>query len=359
MGSMPRHGTAIKLSPEQRCSLTHLIRQPKAQARFVERAKIILWADEGLKNTEIADRLKTRRARVSKWRTRFAAEGLQGLWDDFRPGRPAIHEPEVNEKRILEKLDEPPPAGFAKWNGPLLAKALNLNVHQVWQVLRQRGISLQRRRSWCVSTDPEFAVKAADVVGLYLNPPENAVVLSIDEKPHIQALERSQGWLKLPDGRALTGFSHEYERCGTSTLFAALNVATGQVKAGHYRRRRRVEFLDFMNQVVADYPNQEMHVILDNLNTHKPKEDRWLRQHPKVHFHFIPTHASWLNQVEVWFSILSRQALRHASFSSVAELRRAIDAFITAYNPQAHPFEWRKLNVEAKTMTGKYSNLNK
>jgi len=157
----------------------------------------------------------------------------------------------------------------------------------------------------------------------------------------------------------LSGFNHEYERCGTSTLFAALNVATGQVKAGHYRRGRRVEFLDFMNEMVAEYPEQEIHVILDNLNTHKPKDDRWLRKHPQVHFHFTPTHASWLNQVEVWFSILSRQALRQASFSSVSDLRQAMDAFVAAYNPTAHPFEWRKVNVSAKTPSGKYSNLTK
>jgi len=316
-------------------------------------------ADEGMSNAQIAQQLKTRRARVSKWRTRFAAEGTDGLWDDFRPGRPIVHDAQENERSILEKLDQQPPGGFSKWNGPLLAQALKLNVHQVWQVLRQRGISLQRRRSWCISTDPEFSAKAADVVGLYLNPPENAVVLSVDEKPHIQALARAQGWLKLPNGKALSGFNHEYERCGTSTLFAALNIATGQVKAGHYRRRRRAEFLDFMNQVVAEYPDQEIHVILDNLNTHKPKEDRWLHRHPRVHFHFIPTHASWLNQVEIWFSILSRQALRQASFSGVKDLRQAMDKFIAAYNPQAHPFEWRKVKVHPKTLSGKYAYLNK
>lgn len=355
---MPRRACPIQLTTEQCSSLQNLLRQPKAQARFVERARIILLAAEGLSNIQIAQRLNTRKARISKWRTRFAAEGLDGLWDDFRPGRPAQHDPEQNEKHILEMLDQKPPAGFAQWNGPLLAKALKLNVHQVWKILRQRGINLQRRRSWCISTDPEFSAKAADVVGLYLNPPENAVVLSVDEKPHIQALARAQGWLKLPNGRALTGFNHEYERCGTSTLFAAFNVATGQVKAGHYQRRRRVEFLDFMNQVVADYPKQEIHVILDNLNTHKPKEDRWLRDHPRVHFHFTPTHASWLNQVEVWFSILSRQALRQTSFSSVKDLRQAMDDFIAAYNPEAHPFEWRKVKVHAKTLSSKYPNLN-
>lgn len=356
---MPRHASEIGLSNEQRTCLQDLLRQPKAQARFVERARIILLADEGMSNAQIAQQLKTRRARVSKWRTRFAAEGNDGLWDDFRPGRPVVHDAQENERSILEKLDQQPPGGFSKWNGPLLAQALKLNVHQVWQVLRQRGISLQRRRSWCISTDPEFSAKAADVVGLYLNPPENAVVLSVDEKPHIQALARAQGWLKLPNGKALSGFNHEYERCGTSTLFAALNIATGQVKAGHYRRRRRAEFLDFMNQVVAEYPDQEIHVILDNLNTHKPKEDRWLHRHPRVHFHFIPTHASWLNQVEIWFSILSRQALRQASFSGVKDLRQAMDKFIAAYNPQAHPFEWRKVKVHPKTLSGKYADLNK
>jgi len=356
---MPRQACPIQLTEDQRRALESLLRQPKAQARFVERARIILWAEEGLSNVQIARRLDTRLARVSKWRTRFAAEGLDGLWDDFRPGRPTVHDVPENEKRLLEKLDQKPPSGFAQWNGPLLAKSLNLNVHHVWQLLRRRGISLQRRRSWCISTDPEFSAKAADVVGLYLNPPDHAIVLAIDEKPHIQALARAQGWLKLPNGRALSGFNHEYERCGTSTLFAALNVATGRVKAGHYRRRRRVEFLDFMNEVVAEYPEQEIHVILDNLNTHKPKEDRWLRQHSNVHFHFTPTHASWLNQIEVWFSILSRQALRGESFSSVKELRQGIDQFVAAYNPQAHPFEWRKVKVHPKTLAGKYSNLNK
>jgi len=148
------------------------------------------------------------------------------------------------------------------------------------------------------------------VVGLYLDPPENAVILCVDEKPHIQALERAQGWLTLPDGGALKGFSSRYRRHGTTTLFAALEVATGLVKTGHYKRRRRVEFLTFMNQVVADYPEREIHVILDNLNTHKPKRDLWLARHPQVHFHFTPTHASWLNQVEVWFSVLTRSALR-------------------------------------------------
>jgi hypothetical protein len=211
----------------------------------------------------------------------------------------------------------------------------------------RRGIQLQRRRSWCITTDPEFGPKAADVVGLCLNPPEKAVVVCVNEKPHIQALERAQGYLRLPDGKAVNGFSHCYKRHGTSTLFAALDVATCQVKAGHYARRRRREFLDFMNEIVAENPARETHVILDNLNTHKPKRDRWLKLHPQVHLHYTPTYSSWLNQVECWFSILSRAALRGASFTSPCQLRDAIDAFVQSYNQNATPFEWTKAVVHS------------
>jgi transposase len=207
-------------------------------------------------------------------------------------------------------------------------------------------------------TDPEFSRKAADIVGLYLHPPENAVVLSVDEKPHIQTLERAQGWLRLPDSKARTGFSHEYERHGTSTLFAALEAASGQVKAGQFHRRRRRDFLAFMNEVVAAYPKRELHVIVDDLSTHKPKQNRWLQQHPQVHLHFTPTHASWLNQVEAWFSLLARQALRGGSFTSVRQLREAIDVFIAAYNPQAIPFEWTKREVLQLEPKHKHLYLN-
>ena len=208
-----------------------------------------------------------------------------------------------------------------------------------------------------MSTDPEFASKAADIVGLYLDPPENAVVICVDEKPQIQALERAQGWLKLPNGKALTGFSHGYKRHGTTTLFAALNIATGLVKAGHYNRRRRIEFLDFMNQVVADHPGKEIHVILDNLNTHKPKCDMWLKQHTDVHFHYTPTRASWLNQVEIWFSILSRATLKGASFISPSQIREAIDQFIEVYNERAAPFQWSKCDVKPTSFKTSYADL--
>ncbi len=258
---------------------------------------------------------------------------------------------------MLRMLDEPPPSGYAQWNGRLLAQALSLPANFVWEVLRVHNIQLPRRRSWCISTDPQFVQKAADIVGLYLDSPENALVLCVDEKPHIQALERAQGYLRLPDGKALKGFSHEYKRHGTTTLFAAVEIATGQVMAGHYQRRRRVEFLDFVNKVVHAHPGKEIHVILDNLSTHKPKRDMWLARHKNVHSHYTPTHASWLNQAEIWFSLLTRYAVKGASFTSPEEVREAIDRFIAAHNPRAHPFQWTKEVVHPKSLKSHYGDL--
>lgn len=354
---MPGSATPIELSEQEREILRQWSRSVTTEHRLVERARIILLAAEGLATREIARRLQTRPARVSKWRTRFAEQRITGLSDNPRSGKPAKYDAET-EKRILAQLDQPPPQGYAQWSGPLLARALgDVSVHQVWRVLRRHGISLARRRSWCISTDPEFGPKAADVVGLYLDPPANALVLCVDEKPSIQVLERAQGWLRLPNGKALNGFSHCYKRHGTTTLFAALDVATGQVQTGHYRRRRRREFLDFMNGVVTAHPEREIHVVLDNLNTHRPKNDRWLKRRPSVHFHYTPTYSSWLNQVEAWFSILSRQALRGASFTSARQLREAIDRFVTAYNQTAHPFEWTKAVVHPTGPKSRYSDL--
>ena len=266
---------------------------------------------------------------------------------------------ENTEQRILSKLDEPPRSGYATWTGALVADALgNVSKHQVWRVLRSEGIHLQRRRSWCISTDPQFAAKAADIVGLYLDPPENAVVLWVDEKPHIPALERAQGYLKLPNGKAVAGFSQEYQRHGTTTLFAALDVLTGKVLGGQAHRRRGRDFLAFLNALVAQHPpRRELHVVADNLNTHKPKHDRWLATHPNVHLHFTPTHASWLNQIECWFSILSRRALRGVSFTSPRQVREAIDRFIAAYNETAVPFEWTQRDVRNVHPVPSYANL--
>lgn len=348
---------SIALTPEEQVHLELVERRSTGATRDVFRAGVILRAAAGASNEQIAVAMKTRPATASKWRGRFLLGGLEGLRDAPRSGKPATYDRQA-ERRVLAQLDQPPPKGFARWNGGLLATALeDISDDHIWRVLRKHGISLERRRSWCVSTDPCFASKAADVVGLYLHPPENALLLSVDEKPHIQALERAQGWLKLPNGKTLTGFQHDYKRHGTTTLFAALEVATGMVKGGHYPRRRRVEFLDFMNRIVGEHPGREIHVILDNLNTHKPKCDRWLARHKNVHFHFTPTHASWLNQVEIWFSILQNQSLSGASFTSPAQLRRHISDFIAAYNQTAHPFEWKKQTVFQKHPKILYANL--
>jgi transposase len=356
---MSKHATAVVLAPEDREVLERWARGAKTEQRLALRGRIILAAASGTTTGAIARREGIRTATVSKWRTRFARRGLAGLQDEPRPGAKRLYD-ERTERRILQKLDERPPAGHATWTGELLAGALgDVSSHHAWRVLRRHGIHLRRRRSWCISTDPEFAAKAADIVGLYLQPPENAVVLSVDEKPHIQALERAQGYLRLANGHAVMGVNHEYKRHGTTTLFAALNVLTGSVVGGHYHRRRRREFLDFMNGVVALHPKRQIHVVLDNLNTHKPKHDAWLARHPNVRFHFTPTHASWLNQIECWFSILSRRALQGASFTSPRQLREAIDAFIRTYNQGAAPFEWTKQNVRSVHPKHNYADLRK
>lgn len=354
---MRRPAAVIRLSDEEVNTLREWTRRGKSEYRLVERARIILLANEGRTNDQIAAELRTRAARVSKWRQRFGAHRLSGLGDAARSGKPAKYGRDT-EKRVLRMLDQPPPKGYSQWNGRLLAQALpGVSRHQVWRILRRHNICLERRRSWCISTDPEFGAKAADVVGLYLNPPQNALVLAVDEKPSIQALERAQGYLRLPDGKAVNGFSHCYTRHGTTTLFAALEVTTGLVRTAHYQRRRRREFLDFMNEIVAAHPGREIHVVLDNLNTHRPRSDRWLQRHSQVHFHFIPTYSSWLNQVECWFSILSRQALRGASFTSARQLRQAIDDFVQVYNQNAAPFEWKKVVVFPSRPVSKYSDL--
>lgn len=342
----------VRLTPEDRQVLEARLRAPTAEQRDVLRARIVLLAAEGRSTRAIAKAVATMPRTVSLWRGRYAREGLAGLADRPRPGPPPKYDVET-DRRVLAVLDRPPPAGFARWTGPLIAAELgDVHEQQVWRILRAQKLDLGARKSWCESNDPEFVAKAADVVGLYMAPPENAVVICVDEKPSIQALERAQGYLKLPNGRALTGQSHDYRRHGTSTLFAAFEVATGKVTAAHAKRRRRLEFLDFMDEVVAAYPDQELHVILDNLNTHKKNED-WLARHPNVQFHFTPTRASWLNQVEIWFSILQAKSLRGASFTSVTQLRRHIDDFIAAYNDNPKPFAWTKAKVHQRRVNGR------
>jgi transposase len=356
MRGVPK-ATPIVLTGDERAELEGLARSTKTEYRLRQRAQIVLLAADGKATRAIARAIGCTIGTASKWRVRYAAERRDGLDEVGERGAAPKYTP-LTGQRILATLDGPPPAGHARWTAPLIAKALD-DVHEqyVWRFLRAQKIDLAGRKTWCVSEDPEFAAKAAEIVGLYLDPPEGALVLAVDEKPHIQALERAQGYLKLPNGRAVGGQAHDYTRHGTSTLFAALNIANGEVMARHYKRRRRIEFLDFMNQILAAHPHREIHVVLDNLNTHKPKRDQWLARHKNVHFHFTPTHASWLNQVECWFSILGGQSLSGASFTAVDQLRSHIDAFIESYNQTARPFAWTKSEVHQKRLKPRFADL--
>lgn len=344
------NATPITLTGYERAELAVLSRSQKAQHRKQQRARIVLMAGDGAATREIARTVGCTIGTASKWRVRFARQRMAGLKDAGERGAEPKYRAEHNA-RILALLDQKPPAGYSNWTGPLLAKALgDIHVQHVWRFLRAQKIDLSGRKSWCVSNDPAFAAKAAEIVGLYMAPPDNAIVFSVDEKPSIQALERAQGYLKLPNGRAMTGQSHDYKRHGTTTLFAALDLSSGKVIGKHYKRRRRVEFLNFMNLVVAAHPGRKIHVVLDNLSTHKPKRDMWLKRHKNVRFHYTPTHSSWLNQIEIWFSILSGKSLDGASFQSVPELITHIDAFIASYNKTARPFVWTKSEVHQKRL---------
>ena len=264
--------TPITLTAVERAELESLVRSTKTEHRLRQRARIVLLAADGVATRAIGRKVGCTTGTASKWRVRYAELRLAGLDETGNRGSVAKYTTDTT-RRILRVLDLRPPDGYGRWTGPLIAKALgDVDVQQVWRVLRAQKINLAARKSWCESNDPEFTAKAAEVVGLYMAPPENAIVISVDEKPSIQALERRQGYLKLPSGRALTGQSHDYKRHGTTTLFAALNVATGKVSGRQYKRRRRIEFLDFMNRIVAEHLGREIHVILDNLNTQQTQE---------------------------------------------------------------------------------------
>ncbi len=323
---------------------------------MAERARIVLGCLEGKRNDEIAREMDLRPNTVGQWRRRFAERGLAGLRDGPRPGKPAKYGHGLRD-RILAQLELPPPVGMASWDGGSLASALSVSDDAVWRVLRMQGIQLQRHRSWCVSTDPEFAPKAADVIGLYLNPPQNALVLSVDEKPSIQALERTRGYVQTSSGKVVQGMKSTYKRHGTINLFAALEVATGTIRGKTTQTKKRADFQAFMDEVIADQPaDRQIHVILDNYCTHK-KNEEWLAAHPNVTFHFTPTSASWLNQVEIWFGIFQRKTLRNATFGSVAQLVDAIRAFTDAYNQNAAPFVWRKREVRGAQLRNTIVNL--
>src|SRR5450631_4187978 len=309
---MPRHAPVLECSAEDKASLVAITKSRIEEARTVERARIILACLDGKEIQQVARELAVSIPTVTKWRRRFALWGLRGLGDQPRSGKPVRYDTAFRN-RVLAILEEPPPPGMSHWDGPAVAEKLDASVHAVWRVLRREGIYLQRRRSWCVSTDKEFAPKAADVVGLYLNPPLNAVVLSVDEKPSIQAIERPTGYVKTQSGEVVRGQKSTYKRHGTINLFAALNVATGQVNTKITDTKTRVDFQSFLEGVIAEQPaDLELHVILDNYSTHK-KNQEWLKQFDgRVHFHFTPTSASWFNQVEIVFSMLQRKALTGA-----------------------------------------------
>ena len=353
---MTRVAVALACSAEQRTELINLAGSRTKEARLVERAKIILACLEGKRNDAVSRELGVRPNTVGLWRNRFAARGMAGLHDQPRPGRRPKYGAALR-LRLPRQLELPPPPGLAGWDGGSLAAALGVSDAAVWRVLRKDGIQLRRHRSWCVSTDPQFAAKAADIIGLYLNPPEQALVLSVDEKPSIQALERATGYVQTSSGKIVQGLKSTYKRHGTVNLFAALEVATGVIRGRTTQTKKRVDFQAFMSEIIEDQPSdRQIHVILDNYCTHK-KNDTWLAAHPHVTFHFTPTSASWLNQVEIWFGILTRKALSGASFRSAEQLTQAIQDFTAAYNERAAPFVWRKREVKGSQLRHTIVNL--
>lgn len=297
---------------------------------------------------EISKDLNTYPNKIIEWRNRYVEGGIKGLNDRYREGRP-LADPDIR-KKLLEKISSPVPLGYGRWDAPLLSKELHCSEYIIWRILRKEGIYLNRHRSWCISTDKDFAAKAADIVGLYLNPPLNALVLCVDEKPSIQALERKTGYVETRDGKIMRAYKSTYKRHGTLNLFAALNVANGDIKTKTTAYKKREDFLEFMNGVVDEYQrDQEIHVIVDNYSTHK-KNEKWLEKHPNVLFHFTPTSASWLNQVEIWFGIFSRKSLSGASFKTKEELREQIEAYVSNYKKTCRPFKWRKREVKGSQL---------
>jgi transposase len=308
----------------------------------VERARIVLASADGLAGNAICAQLGVSRPTVSRWLDRYAAEGVAGLARDRpRSGRPRQVDGAAQAAIIRKTLEETPPDGSTHWSGRVMAKATGWHPTTITRLWRAHGIKPHRTTTFKLSTDPDFVAKLRDVVGLYLDPPQRAVVVAVDEKSQIQALDRTQPGLPLKKGRAGT-FTHDYKRHGTTTLFAALDVATGEIHHACRSRHRCDEFLQFMTGVERRVPKGlSVHVILDNYATHKtPDVAQWLRRHPRVHFHFTPTSASWLNLVERFFSELTTRQLRRLAVTSVAELEAAIHRYIARRNAAPTPFVW-------------------
>jgi transposase len=354
---MPRHAPALTCSPEVKAKLFATSKSRTEEARAVERARIILACLEGKEIQQVARELRASILTVSKWRRRFSQHGWEGLRDQPRSGKPPKYGSAFRDL-VLALLEQPPPPSLSHWDGPTVAEKLGASVHAVWRTLRREGIYLRRLRTWCVSTDPEFAPKAAEVVGLYLNPPLNALVLSVDEKPSIQALQRPSGYVETDSGAVVRAMKSTYKRNGTLNLFAALEIASGQVYAQTTEQKKREDFRRFLDAVIAELPaNKDIHVILDNYCTHK-RNTEWLAKYEgRMQFHFTPTSASWLNQVEIWFGLLTRKALRGASFANKDQLRSAIEAFVARTNEHPKPFHWRKREVKGSQLRNTIINL--
>lgn len=322
-------------------ALRSIVRAGTSEQRAVMRARIVLLAAEGVANTRIARDVGVSLPTVLLWRARFAEHGLDGLEDAPHPGRPRVYGREVRERIVaatLKKPDEP----VTHWSRARLAERVGVSASTVGRVWREKNLKPHRSETFKYSNDPQLEEKVIDVVGLYLDPPERAIVLSVDEKTQVQALNRTQPMLPLRPGLPERR-THDYQRHGTVNLFAALEVATGKVTHETRDRHTGADFLAFLKRIARAYPKGEVHLILDNVSTHKtPAVQAWLARHKRFVFHFTPTSASWMNQIETWFSILTRQAIRRGSFGSVDDLERAIDAFTSAWNENAAPFAWVK-----------------
>jgi len=319
--------------------LRALVRARTTEQRLVQRARILLRAAEGAPNRQIAAEVGVAPMTVLLWRGRYARAGLAGLADEARPGRPPTYGRDERDRVIALTL-EPPSDGTTHWSSRRLAKRLTMSETTVWRIWQSVGLKPHRSETFKWSTDPALEAKIRDVVGLYLDPPAGAIVLSLDEKTQIQALDRTQPMLPLKPGQ-VERHTHDYTRHGTTCLFAALEVGTGRVTTATRERHTGADFLAFLRRVERAYPGTELHVVLDNVSTHKtPDVQAWLARHPRITFHFTPTSASWMNQVETWFGILTRQALRRASFRSVKELIAMITAFTRAWNDGSSPFVW-------------------
>ena len=331
----------LEVSPEQRSLLETYARGRSTPARLVQRAKVVLLAADGKQDLEIAQLLAIVPRTAARWRSRFLKSGIEGLKKDAsRPGRPRVIEPNL-VRRVVEMTTQQKPANATHWSTRSMASAAGISEATVRRIWHAHGLKPHRVETFKLSNDPRFVEKLEDIVGLYLNPPEHALVLSLDEKSQIQALDRTQPGLPLKKGRGQT-MTHDYKRHGTTTLFAALNIADGAIIGTCMDRHRHQEWLKFLQLIDESTPaNRHLHLVVDNYATHKhPKVQRWLKRHPRFHVHFTPTSASWLNMVERFFRDLTDQQLRRGVFHSVPELIRAIAAYIEQHNREPKPFIW-------------------